>query len=222
MGLKHWARDIVIVFPQAGPADLDAWLDAHLTQRAYNFGTIQSAICFEIDGVYCDTGFDHYSLRIEGPNGLLPNLDLVNTIVKLAEPRNVNIDIGYGGSLPRMLSQIPYLKKLANILCMCYRQALYIPQNVHGSFLKARIDSVTLVASESKRRENDDFHRFKFKNFYEIIEGTFRSLNNVLEHLHQSFFFYILPDNKKFISIANFLPVTGLFCAALLLKVSLI
>jgi hypothetical protein len=33
-----------------------------------------------------------------------------------------------------------------------------------------------------------------------------RSLNNIEEHLHQSFFFYILSDEHTFISIANYLP----------------
>ena len=26
-----------------------------------------------------------------------------------------------------------------------------------------------------------------------VVEGVFRSLNNLLERLHQSFFFYLLP-----------------------------
>src|SRR3978361_1874502 len=37
-------------------------------------------------------------------------------------------------------------------------------------------------------------------------EGIFRSLNNLLEHLHQSFFFYLLMQANRFVSIGTYLP----------------
>lgn len=39
-----------------------------------------------------------------------------------------------------------------------------------------------------------------------VIESTFRSLNNLLEHLHQSFFFYLLMESRRFVSIGTYLP----------------
>jgi glycosylphosphatidylinositol transamidase len=33
-----------------------------------------------------------------------------------------------------------------------------------------------------------------------------RSLNNLLEHLHQSFFFYLLMHSNRFVSIGTYLP----------------
>lgn len=39
-----------------------------------------------------------------------------------------------------------------------------------------------------------------------VIESTFRSLNNLLEHLHQSFFFYLLMQANRFVSIGTYLP----------------
>lgn len=36
-----------------------------------------------------------------------------------------------------------------------------------------------------------------------ILEGIFRSLNNLLERFHQSFFFYLLPSSDRYISIGN-------------------
>lgn len=39
-----------------------------------------------------------------------------------------------------------------------------------------------------------------------VIESTFRSLNNLLEHLHQSFFFYLLMQSSRFVSIGTYLP----------------
>lgn len=212
------------MFPEAGVAGLEAWLAAYhggparLVNRA---GAIQAAVCLEIEGLYCDTGFDAYSLHLEGPNGLLPNLDLVNTIVKLADARSVPVRVAGvpSSALTRLLGRSKYLGQLVNIVGMLLRQASGYPRHISGPFLKYRIDAVTLRAAESQRRENEDFHRHKFKAFYETMEGTFRSLNNVLEHLHQSFAFYILPAPNRYISIANFLPLSGLLAGALLFKV---
>jgi len=39
-----------------------------------------------------------------------------------------------------------------------------------------------------------------------ILEGGVRSLNNILEKFHQSYFFYLLPHSNKFISIAFYMP----------------
>lgn len=33
------------------------------------------------------------------------------------------------------------------------------------------------------------------------LEGTLRSLNNLLERFHQSFFFYLRPGTERFVSI---------------------
>jgi len=38
------------------------------------------------------------------------------------------------------------------------------------------------------------------------VESLFRSLNNLLEHLHQSFFFYLLMQANRFVSIGTYLP----------------
>lgn len=56
--------------------------------------------------------------------------------------------------------------------------------------------------------------------YYRVIEGIFRSLNNLLERFHQSFFFYILPATERYISIGLYMPPFGLICAAGLIKIS--
>lgn len=55
---------------------------------------------------------------------------------------------------------------------------------------------------------------------FRLIELTFRSLSNILEHLHQSFFFYLLPNNEQLITISPFIalgiiPVVALAIAAI-------
>lgn len=54
---------------------------------------------------------------------------------------------------------------------------------------------------------------------FRLLEGMLRSINNLLERFHQSFFFYILPSPERYISISKFMPVTGLMAAAVLIKV---
>jgi hypothetical protein len=46
------------------------------------------------------------------------------------------------------------------------------------------------------------------------LEGTLRSLNNLLERFHQSFFFYLRPATDRFISIGtlNIISLHTLTC----------
>lgn len=66
---------------------------------------------------------------------------------------------------------------------------------------------------ESVRREIYAPSYFKtdsnaMKIIFDRLEMTMRSLNNILEHLHQSFFIYILLGNgKRFVSIANYIAI---------------
>lgn len=49
----------------------------------------------------------------------------------------------------------------------------------------------------------------------------YRKLNNLLERLHQSYFFYLLPSLSHFVSIGYYMPAFGLLALILLLRVSL-
>ena len=53
-----------------------------------------------------------------------------------------------------------------------------------------------------------------------MIEGIFRSVNNMLEHFHQSFFLYVLPNTHRYISIGMYMPPLG--CLIVPLIVSLL
>lgn len=37
-----------------------------------------------------------------------------------------------------------------------------------------------------------------------VVEGIFRSLNNLLERFHQSYFFYLLPASDRYVSIGKY------------------
>lgn len=52
------------------------------------------------------------------------------------------------------------------------------------------------------------------------LEGMFRKLNHLLERLHQSFFFYLLPALSRFVSIGLYMPAAGFLLLVLGLKIS--
>lgn len=59
-------------------------------------------------------------------------------------------------------------------------------------------------------------HKKKLDRNFETI---LRSLSNTLEHLHQSFFFYLLPNPGRYISIGLYMPPFLAMIAGLLLNV---
>lgn len=48
----------------------------------------------------------------------------------------------------------------------------------------------------------------------------FRKLNNLLERLHQSYFFYLLPSLSRFVSIGLYMPAIGFLLFIPGLKIS--
>lgn len=208
-----------------GIDDLDAFLNAyHFEPRSAvksRKGAIQGALCLEIAGEYCDGPLEDFHVLIEGQNGLLPNLDLINVMHKIGSHREVKIANCYGSrkEAPAFLRSDKYLGQLFNMFSMSCRQAFGYPRNLHSPFLKNRIEAVVLAAREGPLRENEEYQKMRTKAFYEVVEGTFRSLNNLLEHLHQSFFFYLLPDDESFVSISNFVIIPAVLCVSILIKV---
>jgi hypothetical protein len=73
---------------------------------------------------------------------------------------------------------------------MALKQATGMPSGNHGLFHRFGIESVTIEGIHRKKSSarglivSDTMGR--------VIEGTFRSLNNLLERFHQSFFFYLV------------------------------
>ena len=53
-----------------------------------------------------------------------------------------------------------------------------------------------------------------------VVEGIFRSLNNLLERFHQSFFFYLLPATDRYVSIGLYMPPFGLLALPVVIKIS--
>jgi len=97
-----------------------------------------------------------------------------------------------------------------------------------GTFGRYKIDAITLKAV-GVGGEHDDiaFGRSDTSSsdavlIFRVIESLCRSLNNLLEHLHQSFFFYFvltptgktIGDPGRFVSIGTYLPAAMVMAAS--------
>ena len=199
LGWSLWSKDIIFLITpdsKAGPqAWVDAYHDAHVSPAVASLvlksGTLQGAIV--IDNAL-DHRFKSIHIAYDGINGQLPNLDLFNTAVSIASGQ-----MGIGISLQRMWEHgDTYKERLQTTLRGMASQGLGHSSGPHSCFIPYHIDAITLQAVGNGWQDEMAMGR--------CVESIFRSLNNLLEHLHQSFFFYLLMQANRFVSIGTYLP----------------
>ncbi|XP_043786986.1 glycosylphosphatidylinositol anchor attachment 1 protein [Apis laboriosa] len=220
---KYWAKDIIFLITEHEQLGIQAWLDAYhgvisgnegvllsgdLPGRA---GSIQAAINLELHSMKISS----IDVKIEGLNGRLPNLDLFN----LAQ--NMITKEGIRQSFQRRFD-VKYKNKFKNwwyhfntLLMMITSQATGIPTGNHGLFHRFGIEAITLEGFEKAGHQSSD------GNFYQvgrIVESIIRSLNNLLERFHQSYFFYLLPSTDTYISIGLYIRSLVLIIAGIFIK----
>jgi hypothetical protein len=130
----------------------------------------------------------------DGINGALPNLDLLNTAVNIAHGQ-MGIDCTLHGMEDHADK---YKDRLECIGRGIVSQAAGHATGPHSAFMPYHVDAITL------RTIGDGWH--DEISLGRVTESVFRSINNLLEHLHQSFFFYILMSKLRFVSIGSYLP----------------
>ena len=182
-------------------AGYQAWLDAyHGYENPYLVvspllipsGQLQAAINLEYVGD--SFSFDTLSIIYEGTNGQLANLDLINTAVIIAEDY-----FGINVCVQEVTDRTDnYQNRLTTLLRGMAKQAAGLGKG-HGAFAPYRVDAITLRVVSSENGKHGSL------SFGSVIESCMRSLNNLLEHLHQSFFFYLLLTPRRFVSIGTYL-----------------
>lgn len=201
-----WSKDIILVVTPdsfAGPqAWVDAYHDAHDTRYIDSLplksGALQGAIAIDYTQEH---RFHSVHIVYDGINGQLPNLDLINSVVNIAGGQ-----MGIGVSTQEMWSHSDsYEDRLRTMLRGMMKQGLGMASGPHSSFIPYHVDAITLQPYGEGWQDEMAMGR--------VIEGTFRSLNNLLEHLHQSFFFYLLMHKDRFVSIGTYLPSAMLIAA---------
>lgn len=201
-----WSKDIILVVSPdslAGPqAWVDAYHDAHdvrwVDSLPLKSGALQGAVALDYAQ---ETRFGSVHIVYDGINGQLPNLDLLNSVVNIAGGQ-----MGIGVSIQEMWGHSDsYEDRLRTMLRGMMKQGLGVASGAHSCFIPYHVDAVTLRPYGDGWQDEMAMGR--------VVEGTFRSLNNLLEHLHQSFFFYLLMHKDRFVSIGTYLPSAMLIAA---------
>lgn len=158
----------------------------------------------------------------EGVDGLLPNLDYINTVRHIARwaggcdavPHHYTAE--EASSSPRA-----YIDALGGLVTHARTQASGAVHGPEAVFARYGVDSMALYAVPAEGPHG----------FYSIgrsvhgglsetdslrtTESTLRSLNNLLERFHQSFFLYSLVAPDRFVSVGTYVASPILASAAL-------
>lgn len=219
----YWAKDLIFLVTEHEQLGAQAWLQAyHRTQSGAGVldhgdlegraGAIQAAINLELHSSHVS----HIDVKVEGLNGQLPNLDLVNLIHRLCQRENVHHTFKNRGDHPRPETFHGWLYQLQTLFSMVASQASGVPTGNHGLFHRYGIAAVTVEGQQQEQGRG--WRTVSLSQLGRVLEGVCRSLNNLLERFHQSFFFYLLPATNRYISIGVYMPPFGMIAGGVLVK----
>jgi glycosylphosphatidylinositol transamidase len=198
LGWSLWSKDIIFLITPDSKTGTQAWIDAYHDMHPVSVqplplksGALQGALVIEYP---LEHRFQTLHIVYDGVNGQLPNLDLFNTAVSIAGGQ-----MGIGANLQEMWAHDDsYEHRLQTMFRGMTKQGLGYATGAHSSFMPYHIDAITLQTKGEGWEDEMALGR--------TIESLCRSLNNLLEHLHQSFFFYLLMQSNRFVSIGTYLP----------------
>ncbi len=197
-----WSKDIIFLIPGDSTTGPQAWVDAYHNEHDERYveglkiksGALQGAVAVDYPAGPWGQRYDKLHVVYDGTNGQLPNLDLLNTLVQIASGQ-MGIDCAIQDNMNKGDS---YTARLQTMFRGMLSQGLGHATGPHSAFIPYHVDAITLVTT------GDGWH--DEMSLGKTIESLVRSLNNILEHLHQSFFFYLLLNSKRFVSIGTYLP----------------
>ncbi|KAI1435870.1 Glycosylphosphatidylinositol:protein transamidase, GAA1 component [Xylaria sp. CBS 124048] len=201
-----WSKDIILVIPPDSRAGIQAWVDAYhdahdsskVASLPIKSGLLQGAVAIDYPH---EERFEGIHIVYDGVNGQLPNLDLINSVNNIA-----NGQMGMHSFIQERFGHSDkYTDRLKTMVRGMVNQGFGHAVGPHSSFIPYHVDAVTLQPVGHGWHDEMGLGR--------LVEGTFRSLNNLLEHLHQSFFFYLLMHKDRFVSIGTYLPSAMLIAA---------
>ncbi|EKM82543.1 hypothetical protein AGABI1DRAFT_52781 [Agaricus bisporus var. burnettii JB137-S8] len=229
-----WAKDIIFVISDGYLDGMHAWLKVYHETQQSNLdaeplelasGVIWTALNIDYPG----HSFSHLGLFFEGLNGRLPNQDLLNSVQRIARytgqvPVTVYDHLDWRDSskqssepsfLPSSLRHNSEVKEFTyrarNLIRNFGYQAKGRASGVHGLYHQFRIDAITIFAVPATGPHG--FHALG-----RIVESSLRTMNNLLERLHASFFFYLLTTPDRFMKIGNYLPSAVLISVAMIFR----
>ncbi|KAI9257622.1 Gaa1-like protein [Sporodiniella umbellata] len=219
----YWAKDIILLITDQEKLGTQAWLDAYhgIDEDGFSAitmprsGTIQGAINLDFPGTQY---YEALGIFFEGVNGQLPNLDLINTVVAVAERTNPPMSITLHDTVKHPFSNSEYSGYFRSLFHMLNSMKYLVfghPSSDAGLYLKYRIDAITIHGISGTTNLNNLYGHGRIGR---LVESSFRSLNNLLEHFHQSFFFYMLSSPYHYVSISQYMPPVILFACAFIIQ----
>ena len=209
-----WSKDIFVLIPADSTYGPEAWVSAYHSTAAdistsrnvsalpIKAGALQAAVALDYPVGPWGRRFDKLDIMYDGINGALPNLDLLNTAVAIASGQ-----MGIGCSIHGLTTHTDsYRDRLSTLAKGVMTQGSGHATGPHSAFVPYHVDAITL------KTVGDGWH--DEMSLGRTTESIFRSINNLLEHLHQSFFFYILLNANRFVSIGNYLPAAMLIAGS--------
>lgn len=111
-----------------------------------------------------------------------------------------------------------YCAQLADLVRFIWLQARGVPNGDHAFFTRYRIDSITIgMTNVSYRMDAVSPHRVKQYMVAASTVSLLRSLNNLLTHMHRSFYIYLLSGPLYYTSVAEYSVIIALLVGAILL-----
>ncbi|KAI8939381.1 hypothetical protein NX059_003165 [Plenodomus lindquistii] len=197
-----WSKDIIFLVSGDSTTGPQAWVDAYHNGHDERYveglkiksGALQAAVAVDYPAGPWGHRYEKLHVVYDGTNGQLPNLDLFNTAVQIAHGQ-----MGIACGIQNMWRHNDaYKVRLETMFRGMLAQGMGHATGPHSSFIPYHVDAITL------QTVGDGWH--DEMSLGKTVESLFRSLNNLLEHLHQSFFFYLLLHSNRFVSIGTYLP----------------
>ncbi|WVQ77910.1 hypothetical protein IAR50_007616 [Cryptococcus sp. DSM 104548] len=207
-GQNYWAFDFVLVIGEGYQSGLSEFMEEYS-------GLFSGLVWTGVNIDYPGHSFSHLGLFYEGTNGRLPNQDTLNTFSRVAH--SIGVPVRYH-NIPDEVANYDwpfawlgqYLLAGKHLLHHLAYSGLGSASGGHGPMARHRIDSYTIYATPSTGPHG-------FHSLGRTLESTLRSYNNLLERLHASYFFYLLPRPGRFIEVGKYLPAAVLMGAGLTL-----
>lgn len=196
--MSIWSKNIIVVFSQDGHKSLRNWVEAYHTSLDTTAGSIEAAIVLEYEGEA--DHFEYYEMHYEMLNGQLPNLDFLNTANQVSYQENIHTSIQRtpGEELTRN-DYYSRLRTLLKNIAGLTLAGIVNPPSGCECFSGWQIQAFTIKVKGTKGH-ND------ITQIGRVVDSSFRSVNNLLEKFHQSFFFYLMLGPRHFVSIGTYLP----------------
>jgi len=216
-----WLSKNVILVEVSDERQLAAWIKDYYSESSdmVRGGTIIGGIVLDFEKP--DEGIDHVEIDVAGIDGKLPNLDLVNLVIYILNSKiRAPVTIGSNPLMDekqrnklsdtimtlsknitplRRTSVKTYLSEMDNLIRFM-RDVAFGNSGWHAYLLPYDIHSLTVKVHSNSKKSN----KVQTEAMGEAVELIVRSISNLSERFHQSYFLYLLPNLRKFVSIGEF------------------